>query len=173
MQKDKHKVYMESSILYAVSVTGLIVFFTCRQIAMTLAAKCRHGFRSRLQYPLVYRRGKNTHSVTRLDALLLALYLGTNGVVLGWAVGSQADLARRAAFTSLVNLTPLFFGGRTNPLMSFVGLPLPKYYLAHHWFGRVAIAEALLHAGLSASQNPSATASTVSGYVVRTLRPID
>ena len=108
---------MESLILYAVSVTGLIVFFTCRQIAMTLADKCRHRFRSRLQYPLVYRRGKNTYSVTRLDALLLALYLGTNGVVLGWAVGSQADLARRAAFTSLVNLTPLFFGGRTNPLM--------------------------------------------------------
>ena len=132
MQKDEPQVNMDSSILYAASVTGLILFFTCRQIAMALAAKCRHGFRSRLQYPLVYRRGKNTHSVTRLDALLLILYLGTNGIVLGWAVGSQADLARRAAFTSLVNLTPLFFGGRTNPLTSFVGLPLPKYYLAHH-----------------------------------------
>ena len=155
---------MDLPLLYGISLAGLIVFFTCRQVTILLATKCGHTFRRHLIYPLLLNRNRFTSSITRLDVMFLVIYLATNGVVLGFSVTTRSELAHRAAIASLVNTVPLFFGVRTNPLMSFVGVPLSKYYFAHHCFGRVAIAEALLHAGLSmANQTWS---QSLSGYLV-------
>ena len=49
---------------------------------------------------------------------------------------------------AVFNLMPMFLGGRINPFADSIGIPMSTYYLAHHWIGRVAIAEALIHSSL-------------------------
>jgi hypothetical protein len=73
---------------------------------------------------------------------------------------------RRSGLLSSVNTVMLFPGGRTNVFIDAFGIPLHTYYLAHHWIGRIAIAQALLHAGLAISQKRALDARTISGIVV-------
>ncbi|KAK1980492.1 hypothetical protein LZ30DRAFT_723014 [Colletotrichum cereale] len=62
-------------------------------------------------------------------------------------------------------MTPLFLGGKPNLLVDLVGVHLPGHQLIHHWIGRVAILEALLHAALSMGRSSSSQLK-VSGYIV-------
>lgn len=157
---------MEPPIVYGLTLGSLILLFTLRPIAFLIVARFGHTFRSHVQYPLIIARNRYTGSLSRLEAIYLTVYLATNGLVLGYSVRDRFILSKRAAFAALVNLVPLYFGGRTNPLMSFIGLPLPLYHFAHHWFGRVAILEALIHAALSLFPPQSKPEMATSGYCV-------
>ena len=159
---------MEPLVVYGLTLASIIIIFTLRPIALLIVAKFGHAFRSHVQYPLVISRNGYTGSISRLEVIYLTVYLATNGLVLGYSVRDRSSLSKRAAFAALVNLVPLYFGGRTNPLMSFIGFPLPHYYLAHHWFGRVAIIEALIHAVISLLPPQSYPEMTTSGYCVST-----
>ncbi len=55
-----------------------------------------------------------------------------------------------------INLIPLLLGGRTSRLADVIGLSRSSYYLAHHWIGRTAIVEALLHAVIGSVQAANA-----------------
>ncbi|KAI1340611.1 hypothetical protein F5Y15DRAFT_45284 [Xylariaceae sp. FL0016] len=155
---------IDAALLYGAGLTACIVFFTFRRIALVIAERGRTHFRRYLLYPLVIVRRRHTSSVTRLDLLFLMSFLGANGILLGWP--SKDDISKRAALASLINLVPLSFGGKTNPLMSFVGLPLSKYYFAHHWLGRVAFVEAFIHlfVSLRRLQSFSINGISASGY---------
>ncbi|CAJ2505628.1 Uu.00g130220.m01.CDS01 [Anthostomella pinea] len=61
-------------------------------------------------------------------------------------------------------MAPLFLGGRTNPLADFLRVPLSTYYLCHHWVGRIAILEGLIHAAFSLRRSRSDHV-TISGYI--------
>lgn len=140
---------MEPSLIYGLSLAFLIFLFTLRPIALCLGAIFGHSYKKHIQYPLLVTRNRYTGSVSRLEAIYLVIYLAINGVVIGYSIRDRSDLSRRTALASLVNIVPLCFGGRTNPLMNFIGIPLPLYHYAHHWFGRVAIIEASIHACIS------------------------
>ncbi|KAI0191362.1 hypothetical protein F4808DRAFT_465410 [Astrocystis sublimbata] len=68
---------------------------------------------------------------------------------------------------AIINTTLLFLGGRTNPLADFLRVPLSTYYLSHHWVGRVAILEGLIHSGLmlTRTRHGQATYRSLSGYI--------
>jgi hypothetical protein len=71
-------------------------------------------------------------------------------------------MSARAAVLTVINITPLFIGGRFAALL---GVPLPTYYLSHHWIARVASLEGILHA-LLAMRGSHPNATTSSGYIV-------
>ncbi|CZR64892.1 uncharacterized protein PAC_14792 [Phialocephala subalpina] len=50
---------------------------------------------------------------------------------------------------SSINMVPLFLGGRTSFIADRLGIPLHVYYLAHHWIGRMAVFEGILHTALA------------------------
>ncbi|KAI8626617.1 hypothetical protein F5Y19DRAFT_488216 [Xylariaceae sp. FL1651] len=65
---------------------------------------------------------------------------------------------------AVVNATPLFLGGRTNPFADFIGIPLSTYYIFHHFIGRVVIIEGSIHAVL-AFRRSRLDQTTTSGYI--------
>lgn len=158
---------MEITVAYGAALAAILISIICRRIILSIAARFKNHFRSLILYPLILQRNKHTGSVNRLDLISLFVFLGANVVALIWPPNDHDALSRRASLLSLLNLIPLFLGGKTNPLMSFVGLSLQKYYFAHHWFGRVAAVEGLIHAGLSLYEDQIRTNNiSISGYTV-------
>ncbi|KAH8756789.1 hypothetical protein F5883DRAFT_684461, partial [Diaporthe sp. PMI_573] len=80
--------------------------------------------------------------VTRLEALMILLYLSLNVVFLSLGANTLQDLA---ATMALINLVPAFLGQWTNPLAEFLGISRRSYYLIHRWTGRIAIFHSFIH----------------------------
>ncbi|KAE9373852.1 hypothetical protein N431DRAFT_466106 [Stipitochalara longipes BDJ] len=100
---------------------------------------------STVSYRLVLAR-RYWSSITLLEALIFSIYLIVNSVLMSWGVlHSLAAFTSRARALALINMIPLFLGGRTNFLADSLGIPLHTYYLAHHWIGRVVVLQSLLH----------------------------
>lgn len=98
-----------------------------------------------ISYQLILKR-RYWSSVTFLEALLFSLYLVANGVLMVVDIHwSFTAFTTRAGALAAINMIPLFLGGRTNFLADSLGIPLHTYYLAHHWIGRVAIVQSLVH----------------------------
>lgn len=102
-------------------------------------------------------------SITFLESLVILLYLGGNIAALYFG---RDNLAATAGMLATINATPLFVGGRTNPLANFSGVPLSTYYVFHHFIGRVVVVEGLLHSALLLRRSQRDQV-TVSGYIVR------
>lgn len=117
-------------------------------------------FARNIQYPLLPRR--YWMSITRLESMILALYFGANGAIL---ILGRANIGSVAAMLAVINATPLFLGGHTNPLADFIGIPLSTYYVFHHFIGRVVITEGIIHAAL-AFRRSRLDQTTTSGYIV-------
>lgn len=52
----------------------------------------------------------------------------------------------RSGKLAVVNMVLLFLSGRTSLIADKAGIPLHSYYLAHHWVGRMFIAQGIIHA---------------------------
>ncbi|KAI3339065.1 hypothetical protein F4824DRAFT_498917 [Ustulina deusta] len=117
-------------------------------------------FTRNFQYPLLLPR-RYWMSITRLESVILALYFGANGAVL---ILGRTNIGSVAAMLAIINTTPLFLGGRTNPLADFIGIPLSTYYVFHHFIGRVVITEGVIHAALAFRQS-RLDQTTTSGYI--------
>lgn len=155
--------------LYAISIAGIFAVLLIRwasRFATPYVPYVRSWTLSHIIYPLLIPRRK-WMSITYIEAALLGAYVIANGVCMGVKVYGTSDLMLRSGMMASVNLIPLFLGGRTNLLANNFGIPLHSYYLAHHWVGRMAIMQSLLHAGLAiSSQNWTFDGPTISRIVV-------
>jgi predicted ferric reductase len=102
--------------------------------------------------------------ITMLHLVLSAAYLAANIAFLMVGVNNNQARARRAAIAASTNLVLVAAGGRTNVLADSVGVPYQPYYFAHHWLGRLAIAEATVHGVLN--RDGKRTKQWVFGLVV-------
>ncbi|KAI3333821.1 hypothetical protein F4824DRAFT_512983, partial [Ustulina deusta] len=118
-------------------------------------------FARNVRYPLLLPR-RYWMSITRLESIILALYFGANVAIL---ILGRTNIGSLAAMLAAINATPLFLGGRTNPLADFIGIPLSTYYVFHHFIGRVVITEGIIHAALAFRQS-RLDQTTTSGYIV-------
>jgi hypothetical protein len=145
--------------LYALILAGIfaaLFVLWASQFAIPYFPHLRVWTLRRIVYPLLIRRRRWT-SVTYMEFALLGVYAAVNGAIMGGAFKSvgldeNSDLMRRSGLISSVNTVVLFLGGRTNVFIDAFGVPLHTYYLAHHWIGRMAIAQALLHTILAISR---------------------
>lgn len=67
---------------------------------------------------------------------------------------------------AIINMVPLFLGGRTNPVADALGISIQSYYFAHNWIGRVAIVEALIHSVIVLTLRPRPGPIATSGIIV-------
>lgn len=90
---------------------------------------------------------------SRLQALLLLFYLGTNlayCLILDYSNLNRwaflAELRGRTGTLAAVNMVPLFIlAGRNNPLIALLRIDFSAYNLLHRWMGRTVVFEALVH----------------------------
>jgi len=103
-----------------------------------------------------------THLIV-VPAFLLANILG-----LSIGVTSLLDLRVRTGTFCLVNLLPLYIGGRTQFFLKALGVSQDEYYLLHRWIGRTLIAEAIIHTGtaLKLSSRFEFSESRIGGILV-------
>jgi hypothetical protein len=153
--------------LYAIIFTGLLGSYP----AMVLAGKSSrlldsmsNVFDCYFRYPLVVQR--NRMCVTRLELATFIIFIGCNVFVLAYPVPGLREASSRLAAVSAINLTPLFLGGRPSLILELSHIPIPVYYLVHHWVGRVALTEGLAHAGLAFSHATNMHVR-ISGAIVR------
>ena len=85
---------------------------------------------------------------TCVELLLLLAYIAGNGVAVALEAINGATIASSAALAASINLVPLLLGGRTSRVADVIGVSRPVYYVAHHWIGRTAIVEGLVHAAI-------------------------
>lgn len=111
---------------------------------------------------------------TPLELLLLLLYIGGNGAAVAIQATRGATIASSTVLASTINLVPLLLGGRTNRVADVIGVSRPSYYVAHHWIGRVAVLEALVHSAFGlvpSTQGHALDRVAISGCIVsRTFR---
>lgn len=137
--------------LYAVLFAGLLGICPALRLIFHSTRASRYvalAFERFLWYPLVLTGGYYM-SVTRFELLLFVVFLACNIFALVFLVTDVRELEQRAAVLCAINLTSLFLSGKPNPLIDLLGIPLPVYQLVHHWIGRVATFEGLLHAALT------------------------
>lgn len=105
-----------------------------------------------------------------LQTALLLFYFGVNAVLLSLNIKEkgtrEGTLSRRASLLASANTMILFLGGKTNPWVDFVQIPVFVYNLAHRWIAVVSVCEALLHSALELYRRPPAAPAAKSGCVV-------
>jgi hypothetical protein len=153
---------------YAISLAGVLAIFFIRQASLYAPSFYYFILFYLSKYftsPLLIQRRYWT-SVTSIQAIALLAYVITNGVCMGIGVRNIKDLMLRSGMLASVNMVPLFLGGRTSSLANGVRIPLHTYYLVHHWVGRVAVIQGLLHASLAISSGNTARKPTISEIMV-------
>lgn len=112
-------------------------------------------FRSRHMRELqLFRRWGMGVLPTRLQTLFLIGLIGMNvGLCvagIGWSqAGTEVisvHLRNRTGTLAVVNLIPLvIMAGRNNPLIKMLNVSFDTFNMAHRWFGRIMVAEAVAH----------------------------
>ncbi|RYC63891.1 hypothetical protein CHU98_g2325 [Xylaria longipes] len=149
---------------YAIGGSSLLATLLLFRVHQAYGSVLRFWLNRHLFYPLL------VYDVTRLQALLLVVYVSANGLVLALFPGNHPSLEQRAALVSTLNIVTVFLGGRTNPLIDMANVSLQTYYFWHIWAGRVILVEGLLHAGIRIAHQASRTDSlAVSGWIVSLL----
>ncbi|KAI9884401.1 MAG: hypothetical protein M1823_003811 [Watsoniomyces obsoletus] len=121
-------------------------------------------------YPVLFKRRNRSDSITRSQAMIILIYLAANGLLLGLHIRTAAELQSRSSKLAMINMVPLFFGGRMNFWIDYLGITLQAYYLMHHWVGRVVVAQGLIHSGLAiaASMRWDHSQNQISGTIAAT-----
>lgn len=159
---------MEALHYYMLSFYILIVAHLVARPLRQAFSYVRVLYAQHLAYPLLVRRQHWT-GATRWEALAVLSYAGVNIALLLYpfsALPTLREVERRAGVAAFVNLVPLSIVIRTNVLTSLCNVPLGTVNLVHHWIGRVAIAQALIHAFMVLALRPRPGAVVASGYIV-------
>jgi hypothetical protein len=163
---------MESTLWYLIAICGIFAMSFLMWASKFIAPNFRSIFLRLLKYPLFINRGRYWDSVTRLEALFLALFVSLNLVLIFLPISDSywRQVQRRAAFACGVNIIPLCLGGRMGPVVHAFNVHKSTYLLLHHWIGRAAIMDGLIHSFVVVSLRPRAGTLLTSGWVVCTLR---
>ena len=166
---------MDPIITYSIFLGGLASLVPLLRFGAFVWRKGRPFFvlaSRRLRYPLLIPR-RYWMSMTWFECAILLLVLGGNLFALFYALPkTPAAFGRRSAVVAATNMVPLFLGGRTNLVADFLRVPLSTYYIFHHWIGRIAILQCILHSVIvlnrlgSIEKTPLARKVIMSGSLV-------
>lgn len=153
---------------YAAAFSGLLVLYPFYLIAYPVT--CSFLARAKLfcirniQYRLLRLYSGRYINITWLEFIAITLYISGN--IVGLSLGGMTGLRWRAGMLAIINTTPLYLGGYTNPWADWAGVPLSTYYLAHRWVGAVAVFEGLLHTALALTAGVEDARLLISGHTV-------
>ncbi|KAK0627164.1 hypothetical protein B0T14DRAFT_129392 [Immersiella caudata] len=151
---------MDPIVIYATGFVSFLFLSSLGFLLRPLVSEIPVLFARHFQYPLLLKR-RYWMSITRLEFVILALYFGANVTFLFLR---RVNLGSSAATLAVINATPLFLGGHTNPFADLAGVPLSTYHIFHHFIGRVVIVEGVLHAVLALKRS-RLDRLTTSGYI--------
>ena len=120
-----------------------------------------------LAYPRLHPLIGGTGDTTRFEAVVLGVFLAGNVLCSSIGVKSSSDLVKRTGQLFTINAIPLFLGGKIGPLVNTLRLRYGDFARAHRWLGRVAAAQAVVHAAVAVSAKKDfRSPSQIAGLVV-------
>lgn len=136
--------------VYAISfacVFGVVILSQIYRVLKPRARKLARPFlRKWFLYALVFPRRSGSSDCTVLTAVALLAYVGGNTFCALSGISTRKELAERLGKLSLINMVPLYLGGRTNYIADkALGMSLSRYHFMHRWVGRVCLAHGLAH----------------------------
>lgn len=141
---------MRVDVTYAISLGVLFGACLLFQIFRILRSQARQALqplvRKWLLYTTVFKRQSGSSDCNILSAIILICFIGGNIYGAVWGISSEAELSRRLGNLCLINLMPLFLGGRTSYIVDQVlRVDLSNYLLMHRWVGRICLVHGLSH----------------------------
>lgn len=159
---------MDSTLWYLCAFAGIFVLSFLIWALKFLAPNLRNRFVRHVKYPLCIKRARYWDSLTRLETGCVVLFVSINMIIV-WSPFTTLDLRqveRRAAFAAAINMVPLCLGGRMGPVVEAFNVHRSTYRLLHHWIGRMAILDGLIHAAVVISLRPRPGLLVTSGWAV-------
>lgn len=153
---------MDLSNYYGVALLCVLGLLVLRRSFCYLRV-AGHIFTKPIRLAVLVPRGSwSSINVTFWKASALSAFIAGNAIVLVFV-----DARKSLATISIMNMVPLYLGGRTNVFIDALDVPLHTYYFSHYWLGRIFIVQALAHAGIKLSIHTLALAdpSGVLGFV--------
>ena len=159
---------MDSTLWYLVAFCGIFTTAFSLWALKFIFPRFRNEFVRLVKYPLLFRRGRYWDSVTRLEAFFIVLFVSLNLIVIFSPLSpfDWRDVERRAAFASGINIMPICLGGRMGPIIAAFNIHRSTYRLLHHWIGRMAIIDGIIHASVVVTLRPRPGFLVTSGWTV-------
>jgi hypothetical protein len=134
-------------LVYPITLRGVarLVYIITLGGAARLVYSTTLGGAARLVYPIILGGDAQIGSLTRLELLLLGLYVATNALCMGLGVKSTTEAATRSGVLSVINLLPLFAGSQLSLVADLLGISLRSQLLLHRCVGMLATGQAILH----------------------------
>lgn len=158
---------MHLLFIYGLSFVSVVVVLFIWRIWRLIDRSTRTAIvlfiRKRLLYALLVRRFRTSSDISVFAGLNLLLFGAANVTACTLRVQSRAEIAKRCGTLFIINVIPLFLGGRTNYIADKIfRLQLNEYALLHRWIGRVCVLQGLIHGFLNAATSrPSIVETTV------------
>jgi hypothetical protein len=102
-----------------------------------------------LVYPNTVGWSARLGGLTRLELLLVSIYVVTNALCMGLGVKSIAEATRRSGVLSVINLLPLFAGSWLGLVADLLGVSLRTQLLVHRCIGALATVQGILHSAVA------------------------
>lgn len=153
---------MEPFFWYGIAILSVPVLLVLRRGYGRLSAAVLwvgHQFQHRV---FIYRNSWSPFTVTVAEAITIFVFVGVNTLL---AIISRKESLPKLA---IINMVPLFLGGRTNIGADFLGVSLSIYQLTHHWLGRVVVLQSVLHCVFS-FQSLAIGPSKITGVITAVL----
>jgi hypothetical protein len=159
---------MNILLIYSISLASaaglLVLWHVYRLLNVPTRRRILLYSRKKLMYTLIYRRTTGSDNVNALSLLNICLLIAANITACALGITSRAELARRCGSLFLVNMIPLFLGGRRSILADrALHLQSSEQSLLHRWMGRVCVIQGLLHGIVSATLNSPTLVETLVG----------
>jgi hypothetical protein len=134
-------------LVISASISAALIFWKLyRSINYSTCQAIQTWLRKTFLYTLIFRRRRSTDSVNVFSMLYIGLYFGANVTVCALGVVDRTGLAHRSGKLFLINMIPLYLGGRLSFFTDRLMQVQPWHQsLAHRWIGRVCVIQGLLH----------------------------
>ncbi|KAF2194711.1 hypothetical protein K469DRAFT_706201 [Zopfia rhizophila CBS 207.26] len=134
------------------AVGALVVWKLCQRVNAPTRRFLFSFLRKKLIYTLVIRRSKSTSDVNVIAFLSILLVIAANITACTLKLTDRIELARRCGTLFIINVVPLYLGGRTSLVADrILRIRLSDYSLMHRWMGRICVIQGLVHGIINAS----------------------
>ena len=158
---------MEVTAVYAISLGAIFLLWMLVTAGLSISRLLYSYGVYYLSKYLVYRQlpqPLRRHTMlTRLDLLLVSLYLAGNVTAIFFGNSTLEDIKKRTGYLAIVNIMPLGLIGRPNMLVDFCSVPHRVQARLHKWLGLVVLIHATTHCGIALSKKQHSLTGTIVG----------
>ena len=104
--------------------------------------------------------------LTRLDLLLVSLYLAGNVTAIFFGNSTLEDVKKRTGYLAIINIMPLGLIGRPNMLVDSSGIPHRVQARFHKCLGLMVLIHATTHCGIALSKKQHSLTGTIVGIPI-------